>query len=65
MFSVGRTLRFEERGGGRRGKILTQIIEQIKVWDLKTYQCVTTLKGHNHWVRALAIDRAPGGRLYR
>ena len=26
---------------------------QIKVWDLETWKCVKTLKGHSHWVRAL------------
>ncbi|ELR14807.1 Rfwd1prov protein [Acanthamoeba castellanii str. Neff] len=31
------------------------------VWNVKTFACIATLKGHNHWVRALCVSN---GILY-
>jgi WD40 repeat protein len=33
----------------------------LQVWNVKTFACIATLKGHNHWVRALCVS---GGVLY-
>ena len=34
---------------------------EIKAWDMETYECIQTLTGHNHWVRALS---ASDGKLF-
>ena len=31
------------------------------MWNVKTFACIATLKGHNHWVRALCVSN---GILY-
>lgn len=34
---------------------------KIKVWDLKTYECVATLAGHNNYISTLQVS---GNFLY-
>lgn len=32
------------------GYLFSGSYQHMKVWDLESYECVTTLAGHNHWV---------------
>jgi WD40 repeat protein len=36
-------------------------LRRLQVWNVKTFACIATLKGHNHWVRALCVSN---GILY-